>query len=442
MGMLACIGRGRSIRRTSSYPRSPNRSLGADIAAGRTTPGTAFIEVPPTNVPGPPLQSMEDIPTLYRFWRHIFKRIKPPGYIAKAYHTSDPTTAGLQHPVQEIEEPWRPLQQETTHGASAHALSPEATSLLSSQHLAVPEPIMLCSTGKGTENASMGGTLLVVEGRRPREVAEDSTDGRKSASRATPGTVHGTERRPETAEASGSKTAEPQNPEQRRNERLFDASFGKQSRLDYNPSSTLSDPSAEAWIGASLLKLPSGESVSSKLFYDPGSTDNMITEALVARHGFRKHLIRPEDLQVFECVGQHFFTPRYYVEIELTDHEHGIVELRKASFNVADNLGGWALLVGRNFMFDNNLGMGPRTNPSTILVLTARPASEDAKQKQARLVEKNKHSQHLATQIMVGSSRSGTSSSSRRPSSSGQDAILSSRTSASSSTRVEGRTKL
>jgi hypothetical protein len=142
---------------------------------------------------------------------------------------------------------------------------------------------------------------------------------------------------------------------------------------NYVPT-TFHDLSQVSWIGAAEVKAPQGESRALKIFYDSGSTDNMITKALAIACGFELRLILPDDLRLYEGVNSKFI-PRYYVELELRDEEHGIKEYTRASFYVADTLGCWSLLAGRTFMYRHNLGLASLGSAHS-LVLTAKAASK------------------------------------------------------------------
>jgi hypothetical protein len=138
--------------------------------------------------------------------------------------------------------------------------------------------------------------------------------------------------------------------------------------------SPLQDPSQASWIGAAMVRAPKGEPQARNIFYDSGSTDNMITTALATSIGLEYRPILPDDLKVYGGAN-HSFIPKYYVELELKDDGHGIKEYTKVSFNVAKSLGGWTLLVGRTFMREHKLGLA-RVSDAQSLVLTAREASE------------------------------------------------------------------
>jgi hypothetical protein len=138
--------------------------------------------------------------------------------------------------------------------------------------------------------------------------------------------------------------------------------------------SPLQDPSEVSWIGAAQVRAPKGETKVLKIFYDSGSTDSMVTEDLVREGGFEPRPILPEDLKIYAGANSNFI-PRYYIELELKDEEHGIEEYTKASFNIAQTLGGRPLLVGRTFMHKHRLGLS-RVGGAESLVLTARSASK------------------------------------------------------------------
>jgi hypothetical protein len=138
--------------------------------------------------------------------------------------------------------------------------------------------------------------------------------------------------------------------------------------------STFHDLSQISWIGAADVRAPRGESKALTIFYDSGSTDNMITKKLAEACGFELRLILPDDLRIYEGANSKFI-PKYYVELELRDEGRGIKEYSRASFYVADTLGCWELLAGSTFMYRHNLGLASLRHTQS-LVLTAKSASK------------------------------------------------------------------
>jgi hypothetical protein len=130
-----------------------------------------------------------------------------------------------------------------------------------------------------------------------------------------------------------------------------------------------------SWIGAAQIKTPTGESTARNMLYDGGSTDNMITKALANACGLELRPILPQDLKVYEGAN-HTFIPRYYVELELRDEGHGIKEYTSALFNVAESLGGYQLLAGREFMRQHRLGLASFAGAPHLFVLTAKAATK------------------------------------------------------------------
>ncbi|EPE28548.1 hypothetical protein GLAREA_09669 [Glarea lozoyensis ATCC 20868] len=175
--------------------------------------------------------------------------------------------------------------------------------------------------------------------------------------------------------------------------------------------SPLRDPSQASWMGAAMVKAPKGEPQARHIFYDSGSTDNMITTALASSIGLEYRPILPKDLKVYGGAN-HSFIPKYYVQLELKDDGHGIKEYTKVSFNVADTLGGWSLLVGRTFMSEHNLGLARVSDPQS-LVLTARAASKEEKRKQQQWIEETKKKAKIRQDSQNNGSTTAGSSTSR-----------------------------
>jgi hypothetical protein len=143
----------------------------------------------------------------------------------------------------------------------------------------------------------------------------------------------------------------------------------------YQPRSHKSSNCAEFVSSAVLVRNPAGEQDSVKLYYDTMSTDNIASQKFVDKYGFKKRPILPEDLNVYDTPTGVVFAPTHYVEIELRDTERGIKDFIKASFNIAESMGGPGLLVGQGFMTEHSIELSAKEGRG-VYVLTSRKASE------------------------------------------------------------------
>lgn len=153
---------------------------------------------------------------------------------------------------------------------------------------------------------------------------------------------------------------------------------GEGSSKKYQPT-VPHDLDAEPWTTAAMIKLPDGSHKAVKLFYDTGSTDNMITESFVDEYKFTKRPILPDDLMMYKGIGKNAFVPTHYVALELTDDENGIVDFTKVSFNIAEEIGNHSLLAGRTFMNKHGFRISSsrsRKRYPESLVLTRKPAGK------------------------------------------------------------------
>lgn len=145
---------------------------------------------------------------------------------------------------------------------------------------------------------------------------------------------------------------------------------------DYQPrpkTKELAD-SHEFVSSAVLIKCPTGEPDSAKLFYDTMSEDNIASQDFVDKYGFQQRPILLDDMKVYDTPSGVPFAPRFYVEIELKDTVRGIKDYTKASFNVAGSMGGVGLLAGRKFMLEHGIGLSAKEGPGAFVLTTRKPS--------------------------------------------------------------------
>ncbi|KAF4631015.1 hypothetical protein G7Y89_g7120 [Cudoniella acicularis] len=276
-----------------------------------------------------------------------------------------------------------------------------------------------------TAGTGPAGELLVTEERakgkgKSKEYPSASTEGHQETPPSSPVADIGpnSEEHPEAHEISKKSELAP-----------FAAGRAKVAvaASHYTPT-PLVDQSLEPWIGAAVIKNPAGGQISNKLFYDTGSTDNMVTQKFVDTYKIPLRPVLPDDLKVFEFAGKYEFIPRHYIELELKGDEHEIREFTKVSFYVVTGIGPWTLLVGRDFMHKHGLGLSSLKRSAGALVLAERPASKSTKRQQALLVKEMEKVREEAERLEASTVTLATSAT---YTTSGQQPTSASRTSAS-----------
>ena len=145
----------------------------------------------------------------------------------------------------------------------------------------------------------------------------------------------------------------------------------------HNPMAPSRQDSDDWCTSAGMVKNAGGEQKSEKFFYDTGSPDAWASELFAEKHKLPLRPFLPEQLKVYETIGNELVIPQHYIEVWLMDEHHGMVQFKKEQLNIAKSksMGGRGLLLGRAFMKDNDIKLDPKQGPG-VYVFTAREASK------------------------------------------------------------------